>query len=240
MMRTPLLTVTAFAAAVTVSAALAQQQQSQTQRVSGTIERVDGNTIYGKGPDGSAITLKLADNAAITAVLKATFADIKPGDYVGTGAVPQADGSQKAVELRIFPRPQADGGHFNEGWYGAPNGTMTNGFVQPVVTVGATPAGGGDPSIVVKYRKARSGSSSRRMRMWCATRLAARTTSRRARPSGPRRRPGSRTAPIRPQPSTSAETAPGHSERAFTSPRLRLSYAHISGKMSRTNELPVS
>jgi hypothetical protein len=151
MMRTPVLTVTALAAAVTVSAALAQQPQPQTQRVSGTIERVDGNTIYGKGPDGSAITLKLADNAAITAVLKATFADIKPGDYVGTGAVPQADGSQKAVELRIFPRPQADGGHFYEGWYGAPNGTMTNGFVQPVVTVGATPAGAGDPSIVVKY-----------------------------------------------------------------------------------------
>jgi hypothetical protein len=150
MMRTSLLTATALAAAVTVSAALAQQQQPQTQRVSGTVERVDGNTIYGKGPDGSAITLKLADNAAITAVLKATFADIKPGDYVGTGAVPQADGSQKAVELRIFPRPQADGGHFNEGWYGAPNGTMTNGFVQPVVTVGATPAGS-DPSIVVKY-----------------------------------------------------------------------------------------
>ena len=151
MMRTPVLTVTALAAALTVSAALAQQQQPQTQRVSGTIERVDGNTIYGKGPDGGAITIKLADNAAITAVLKATFADIKPGDYVGTGAVPQADGSQKAVELRIFPRPQADGGHFNEGWYGAPNGTMTNGFVQPVVTVGATLAGGGDPSIVVKY-----------------------------------------------------------------------------------------
>jgi hypothetical protein len=151
MMRTPILTVTALAAALTISAALAQQQQPQTERVSGTIERVEGNTIYGKGPGGGAIILKLADNAAITAVLKATFADIKPGDYVGTGAVPQADGSQKAVELRIFPRPQADGGHFYEGWYGAPNGTMTNGFVQPVVTVGATSASGGDPSIVVKY-----------------------------------------------------------------------------------------
>ena len=152
MMRKRLLTVTALTAALTVSAALAQQQQPQTQRVSGTIERVDGNTIYGKGGDGSAITLKLADNVAITAVLKATFADIKPGDYVGTGGVPQADGSQKAVELRIFPRPQADGGHYYEGWYGAPNGTMTNGFVQPVGTVGATlAAGGGDPTIVVKY-----------------------------------------------------------------------------------------
>src|SRR5437763_8565298 len=153
MMRTRVLTV-AVLAALTVSAALAQQQQPPgTQRVNGTIERLDGNTIYGKARDGGAITLKLADNVAITAVSKAIVADIKPGDYVGTGAVPQADGSQKAVELRIFPRPQADGGHFYEGWPGAANGTMTNGFVQPAGTVGATlaGAGGGEPSIVVKY-----------------------------------------------------------------------------------------
>src|SRR5229473_3351227 len=152
MMRTRILTVAVLATALTVSAALAQQQQPPgTQRVSGTIERVDGNTIYGKGPDGSAITLKLSNDVAITAVSKATFADIKPGDYVGTGAMPQADGSQKAVELRIFPRPQADGGHYFEGWYGAPNGTMTNGFVQPAGTVAVTLAGAGEPSIVVKY-----------------------------------------------------------------------------------------
>ncbi len=151
MTRVRLLTVAALAAALTASSVHAQQQQPQTQRVSGTIERVDGNTIYGKRADGSAITLKLADNVAITAVLKATFADIKPGDYVGTGGIPQPDGSQKAVELRIFPRPQADGGHYYEGWYGAPNGTMTNGFVQPAGTVGNTLAGPGDPTIVVKY-----------------------------------------------------------------------------------------
>jgi hypothetical protein len=151
MMRTGIVTVAAVATALTVSAASAQQQQAQTQRLTGTIERVDGNTIHGKGFDGTAITLRLADNVAITAVLKATFADIKPGDYVGTGGVPQADGSQKALELRIFPRPQADGGHFSEAWPGAANGTMTNGFVQPVGTVGATLTGAGDPSIVVKY-----------------------------------------------------------------------------------------
>src|SRR5436190_819288 len=127
------------------------RRKPQTQRVSGTIERVDGNTIYGKGSDGGAVTLKLAENASITTVIKATFADIKPGDYVGTGAVPQADGSQKAVELRIFPRPQADGGHFYEGWPGVAGGTMTNGFVQPAGTVGATLAGAGAPRIVVQY-----------------------------------------------------------------------------------------
>src|SRR5438477_9298320 len=150
MMRTGLLNVAVLAAALTASAALAQQQP-QTVRVSGTIERLDGNTVYGKGPDGGTITLRLADNVAVTAVPKAPFADIKPGDYVGTGAVPQADGSQKAVELRIFPRPQADGGHFYEGWPGVAGGTMTNGFVQPAGTVGATLAGAGEPSIVVKY-----------------------------------------------------------------------------------------
>jgi hypothetical protein len=153
MMRTRILNVAVLATALTVSAALAQQQ-TQTQRVSGTIERVDGNTIYGKGPDGSAITLKLADNVAITAVLKATFADIKPGDYVGTGAVPQADGSQKAVEVHIFAesmRGQGDG--HRPGWYGTPNGTMTNGGVEPGGTVGAAPASGGDPVFVVKYKE---------------------------------------------------------------------------------------
>ena len=109
MSRTRILTATALAAALTGSAAYAQQQQQQqqqqTQRLNGTIERLDGNTIYAKGRDGSAITLKLADNVAVTAVLKATVADIKPGFYIGSGAVPQADGSQKAVEVHIFAQP---------------------------------------------------------------------------------------------------------------------------------------
>jgi hypothetical protein len=147
---TRVLTATALAASLTLSAALAQRQQQSTQRVNGTIERVVGNFIFATGRDGSAITVKLADNVTVTAVLKATVADIKPGDYIGSGAVPQPDGTQKAVEIHIFARPQADGGHHYSGWYGAPNGTMTNGFVQPIV-VGAALADGGDPILVVKY-----------------------------------------------------------------------------------------
>jgi hypothetical protein len=150
MMTMRVLIIALLAAAFADSDSLAQRQQPQSELVRGTIERVDGDTIYGKGADGSAITLKLTDKATITAVLKATVADIKPGDYIGSGAVPQADGSQRAVEVHIFPKPQEDGGHFYEGWYGAPNGTMTNGFVQPV-TVTTVATGVGDPSIVVKY-----------------------------------------------------------------------------------------
>ena len=157
MSRMRILTVTALAAALAaslvapliLSSALAQRQQ-QGERLSGTIDRMLGNFIFATGRDGGTVTIKLADNATITTVLKATVADIKPGDYIGSGAVPQADGSQKAVEVHIFARPQADGGHHYDGWYGAPNGTMTNGFVQPVV-VAAARTESGDQSFVVKY-----------------------------------------------------------------------------------------
>jgi hypothetical protein len=150
MSRMRILAAIALAASLTLSAAFAQRQQEPAQRLNGTIERVMGNFIFAAGRDGGAITIKFADNATVTTVLKATIADIKPGDYIGSGAVPQPDGSQKAVEIHIFARPQADGGHHYSGWYGAPNGTMTNGFVQPIV-VGAAVADGGDPILVVKY-----------------------------------------------------------------------------------------
>ena len=104
------MTATALVTAFAASAVYAQQQQ--TQRLSGTIERIDGNTIFAKGRDGAAITLKLPDNVVVTAVWKASVADIKPGAYIGSGAVPQADGSQKAVEVHIFAesiRGQGDG-----------------------------------------------------------------------------------------------------------------------------------
>ena len=151
MSKLQILTTTALVTALAVSTGYAQQQQQQTQRLAGTIEKVDGGTVVGKGRDGSAVTIKLPDNVVVTAVFKATVADIKPGAYIGSGAVPQADGSQKAVEVHIFARPQSHGGHYYTGWYGAPNGTMTNGFVQPTGTVGATITGSGDPILLVKY-----------------------------------------------------------------------------------------
>src|SRR6266481_9760289 len=135
------------AVAVTVFAATpAMAQQAPAQRLAGEIQRVDGNMVFAKARDGSAITLKLADNAVVTAVLKATVADIKPGTYIGSGAVPQADGSQKAVEVHIFAESQrGQGDGHRPGWYGAQNGTMTNGNVEPTGAVLAS-AGGGDPS----------------------------------------------------------------------------------------------
>jgi hypothetical protein len=147
---TILKTLTAAAIVTTLAATSAY---AQAQRLSGDIQRVEGNLVFAKSRDGSPLTIKLPDNAVVTAVLKATVADIKPGAYIGSGAVPQADGSQKAVEVHIFAesmRGQGDG--HRPGWYGAPNGTMTNGGVEPGGSV-VSQAGGGDPVFVVKYKE---------------------------------------------------------------------------------------
>jgi len=141
-------------ALVLASAVSAVQAQQQAQRLAGTIERVEVNTILAKSRDGGAVTVQLPENVVVTAVFKATVADIKPGAYIGSGAVPQADGSQKAVEVHIFAesmRGQGDG--HRPGWYGAPNGTMTNGAVEPTGTVSTVGGPGGEPSFVVKYKE---------------------------------------------------------------------------------------
>jgi len=121
----------ALATVFAVSTALAQQQ---TQRVAGTIDKVEGKTLSIKSASGP-VTLTLTDNAVIVARVKATAADIKAGDYVASGGVPQPDGTQKAVELRIFPDSmRGNGDGHRPGWPGAPNGTMTNGAVGQTVT----------------------------------------------------------------------------------------------------------
>jgi len=146
-------TLAAAALIAALGTASAYAQQPQGQRLSGEIQRVEGNLVFAKSRDGAPLTIKLTDDAVITAVLKATVADIKPGAYIGSGAVPQADGSQKAVEVHIFAesmRGQGDG--HRPGWYGAPEGTMTNGAVEPSGAV-LSQAGGGEPSFMVKYKE---------------------------------------------------------------------------------------
>ncbi len=121
----------ALVAAFAVSSALAQQ----TQRLSGTIEKVTGNSVLVKSKEGAEQTVTLADKALIVGVTKASLADIKSGSYIGSGAVPQPDGTQKAVEVHIFAESQrGTGDGHRDGWPGAPNGTMTNGEAGNPVT----------------------------------------------------------------------------------------------------------
>jgi hypothetical protein len=138
-----ILTAAAFATAIAVNDVPAQQQ---TQRVRGTIEKADGNTLLIKSAGGEVV-LTLTDNALVVGVVKAGIDDIKEGSYIGSGALPQPDGTQKAVEVHIFAESQrgtGDGHRTN--WDGAPGGTMTNG------AVGQTVSSVDGPVITVKFK----------------------------------------------------------------------------------------
>src|SRR5690242_18050534 len=105
-----------------------------TVRVRGTIEQVEGQTLMVKSRDGAELKVVLADGALIVGIVKASISDIKPGSFVGVTGMPQADGSQRAVEVHVFPEAMRRTG---EGHYPLdlrPQSTMTNGNVEQTVT----------------------------------------------------------------------------------------------------------
>jgi hypothetical protein len=121
-------------AAVGALMALASAAEAQdTVRVRGTIERVDGAVYVVKARDGSELKVTLADNALAVALVKAALTDIKVGSYVGVTGMPQVDGTQKAVEVHIFPETMRGTGEGHRPWDLQPKSTMTNANVEEVV-----------------------------------------------------------------------------------------------------------
>jgi hypothetical protein len=139
-----MLEMSAFAALFAASLAVAQSPQ--TVRVRGTIEKVDGQTLSVKSREGVTLTVKLADNARVTAMVKASLADVKVGDFIGVTAMPQPDGSQKAIGLHIFMDAQRGvvPARFLP-WDREPGSTMTNADVESTV------AGVEGQTLMVKY-----------------------------------------------------------------------------------------
>jgi hypothetical protein len=132
----------AFIFLCAVSLAAAQQPV----RVRGTIESVDGPMLSVKGRDGAAIKVKLADNARLLTVNKMAVADVKAGTFVGITAMPLPDGTQKVVEVHIFPEAMRGVGEGHRPWDLMPNSTMTNANIETAV------ASADGHELVLKYK----------------------------------------------------------------------------------------
>jgi hypothetical protein len=110
-----LVSATAFALMLSMSTSIAQQ--AQTVRVRGTVEAVDGPLLTVKSRDGKTThKVKLADNAVVRGIVKASLSDIKANSFIGVTGMPQADGSQKAVEIHIFPEAMRSTGEGHRPW----------------------------------------------------------------------------------------------------------------------------
>jgi hypothetical protein len=128
--------------------ASAYAQPAQTVRLRGTIDNVEGNALSLKGTDGAAVRLTLTNDASVVAVVKASIADIKENTFLGTAAMPQTDGTQKALEVHIFPEQMRGTGEGHRPYAAVPNSTMTNGTAS-----GATVTGVEGSTITLKYKE---------------------------------------------------------------------------------------
>jgi hypothetical protein len=123
------------------------QQPPQTMRIRGQIDQVDGNLLQIKARSGDEVKVKLVDPARVLAVVKASLADIKTGAFIGVTAMPQADGTQKAIAIHIFMESQRGVVPERFGpWDLRPGSTMTNAIVETSVT------GAGGQTLTVKYK----------------------------------------------------------------------------------------
>lgn len=104
--------------------------QDQPVRVRGTVERAEGDHYIIKARGGGEMKVKLADNAMVVAIVKASLADVKQGSYIGVSGMPQPDGSQKCLEIHIFPEAMRGTGDGHRPWDLQPSSTMTNGAVE--------------------------------------------------------------------------------------------------------------
>jgi hypothetical protein len=123
----------AFAAALLLLDAAAFAQQPG--RIRGQIEKTDGAALVVKTRDGAMLNVKLADDVRVSALVKATLADIKPDSFIGIAGVPEADGSIKAYSIHMFLPAQRGVVPDRHGpWDGQANSTMTNAYVSDIVT----------------------------------------------------------------------------------------------------------
>ncbi len=130
-------------------AAGAQTAQAQTPPpptvVRGTIVSLTGDDLKVHTNAGQSLDVMLSKDTLVRGVTLANISDIQPGSYVGSAAVPQADGTLKGLEVHVFPPSMAGTGDGHRPWDLGKNSSMTNGTVGDlVVSNGRT--------ITVKYK----------------------------------------------------------------------------------------
>ncbi|MGB9065548.1 MAG: hypothetical protein WCC80_19540 [Pseudolabrys sp.] len=126
-------TLRAFAAVLVLLVVMSIANAQGTARLRGTVDRMEGPMYVMKLRDGTEAKVALAENGVVVAIIKASLSDIKQGSFVGSTGMPQADGSQKAIEVHIFPEAMRGTGEGHYPWDLRPQSTMTNANVEQTV-----------------------------------------------------------------------------------------------------------
>jgi hypothetical protein len=101
--------------------------------IRGTLTAVSDDLINVHTNQGDDVSVKIGKSTQVRAVTLARISDIRAGSYIGTAAIPQPDGTQKALEVHVFPPAMAGAGDGHRAFDLVPNSTMTNGTVGDLV-----------------------------------------------------------------------------------------------------------
>ncbi|HEY1935763.1 MAG TPA: DUF5666 domain-containing protein [Acetobacteraceae bacterium] len=122
----------AAVAAWLVAAGAAQAQTPQPVRLRATIDAITADSISVTTRGGEKDTVALTPKTGVSAIAPVSLADIKSGSFIGTAAMPQSDGTQRALEVHVFPESMRGTGEGFRPFDLQPQSTMTNGTVGSV------------------------------------------------------------------------------------------------------------
>jgi len=122
--------VLALAALVASGASLAQS--ARPVRLRATIDAVGPKSLDLTTRAGQLLTVAYASDTVILALVPTKLEDIKPGAFIGSAAMPQPDGTQRALEVHVFPDTMRGTGEGHRPSDLQPRSTMTNGTVGAV------------------------------------------------------------------------------------------------------------
>ena len=125
---------------------------AQTVRMRGVVQAVTANSVTVKDRSGEVVELVTNDKLVVSEVYPIVLEDIKPGSFIGTAALPQPDGSLKAIAVTVFTEAQRNvpQGHFPFDLQ--PQSTMTNAIVSDVATLSAASGTGAGRKLQLKYK----------------------------------------------------------------------------------------
>lgn len=135
------------AAAFGLSCILSVAAAQQPGRIRGEITKRDADVLMVKTRDGASLTVKIDGKTRVSALVKASLADIKTDTFIGIAGMPRPDGGIDAFSIHIFLPAQRGVVPDRTGpWDARPGSSMTNAYVESAVT-----AKDGE-SLKVKYK----------------------------------------------------------------------------------------
>ena len=145
----------ALAASLSVVAVAAASAQGTSVRVRGTIEQVDGSVFTVTNAMGETMRVALTPDAKVMAIVKSSLSGVLPGAFVGATALPEPDGSWKAVEVHIFPESMRGTGEGDRPYDYKPKSTMTNGTVKTAArsSLGGTVEKADSHSLLIGFKE---------------------------------------------------------------------------------------